>query len=87
MNRTFKTSRTPVTQYNRYAEWVRCHWCGHAHAEMIYSSIYCMRCKERFNLMAEEYRRQQRIHWTVQVRQPPIDAVDVTRTCPWTKWG
>ena len=28
MYRTFKTSRTPVTQYNRYAEWVRCHGCG-----------------------------------------------------------
>ena len=87
MNRTFKTSRTPVTQYNRYAEWVRCHWCGHTHAKMIYSSICCMRCKERYNLMVEEYRRQQRIHWMVQVRQPPIDAVDVTRICPWTKWG
>ena len=87
MNRTFKTSRTPVTQYNRYAEWIRCHWCGHTHAKMIYSSICCMHCKERYNLMVEEYRRQQRIHWTVQVRQPPIDAVDVTRVCPWTKWG
>ena len=37
--------------------------------------------------MEEKYRRQQRIHWMVQVRQPPIDAVDVTRICPWTKWG
>ena len=22
-----------------------------------------------------------------QPKQPPIDAVDVTRECPWTKWG
>ena len=79
MNRTFKTSRTPVTQYNRYAEWVRCHRCGHTHAKMIYLFV---RCKERYNLMVEEYRRQQHIHWTVQVRQPPIDAVDVTCVCP-----
>ena len=41
MNRTFKTSRTPVTQYNRYAEWIRCHWCGHTHAKIVYSAVCC----------------------------------------------
>ena len=87
MNRTFKTSRTPVTQYNRYAEWIRCHWCGHTHAKIVYSAVCCTRCKERYNNMVEAYRQQHRIHWTVHVTQPPIDAVDITRICPWTKWG
>ena len=87
MRRTFKTTRTPVTQSNRYAEWVRCHGCGHTHAKMTYSAICCMQCKARFNMIIEEYRRQQRVHWTVRLRHPPIDVVDVTRTCPWTKWG
>ena len=67
MCRTFKTSRTPVTQSNRYAEWVRCHGCGHTHAKMTYSSICCMHCKERYNSTIEEYRRQRRIHWTTRV--------------------
>ena len=87
MNRTFKTSRISVMQSNRYAEWVRCHWCGHTHATMTYSSICCMQCRERYNAIVEEYRRRQNIHWTVLVRQPPIDAIDITRNCPWTKWG
>ena len=87
MNRTFKTSRTPVTQHNRYAEWVRCHWCGHTHATMTYSSICCMHCRERYNIRVEDFRRRQRIPWTVQVRRPPIEAINVTRRCPWTKWG
>ena len=46
MYRTFKTSRVSVMQHNRYAEWVRCHWCGHTHATMTYSSICCMHCRE-----------------------------------------
>ena len=87
MNRTFKTSRTPVTQYNRCAEWIRCHWCGHTHAKTVHSAVCCTRCKERCNNMVEAYRQQHRIHWTVHVTQPPMDAVDITRVCPWTKWG
>ena len=27
------------------------------------------------------------MEWHVQPKQPPIDAVDVVRECPWTKWG
>ena len=87
MNRTFKTSRTPVTQHNSYAEWVRCHWCGHTHATMTYSSICCMNCRERYNTRVEDFRRRQRIPWTVQVRRPPIEAINIARRCPWTKWG
>ena len=87
MNRTFKTSRISVMQHNHYAEWVRCHWCGHTHATMTYSSICCMHFRERYNAIVEEFRRRQGIHWTVQVRRPPIEAIDITRNCPWTKWG
>ena len=87
MYRTFKTSRISVMQHNRYAEWVRCHWCGHTHAMMTYSSICCMQCKERYNARVEEFRLRRRIHWTIQVRQPPIEAIEITRNCPWTRWG
>ena len=27
------------------------------------------------------------MQWHQRPRQPPIDAVDVVRECPWTKWG
>ena len=35
--------------------------------------------------MLEEHRQQQHILDSAGT-QPPIDAVDVTRICPWTKW-
>ena len=74
-------------QSNRYANWVRCHWCGHTHATITYSGTCCLTCKERYIEIVDEYKRQRRMEWHQQPKQPPIDAVDVVRECPWTKWG
>ena len=87
MSRTFRTSRIPVMQQNRYAEWVRCNWCGVTHATMTYSSICCVRCKERYNNRVEDSRRRQQIPPSVHIRRPPMEAIAIARSCPWTKWG
>ena len=38
MWRTIKTMRIPFMQSNRYANWVRCPFCGHTHAMITYSA-------------------------------------------------
>ena len=87
MRRTMKTMRIPVMQSNKYANWVRCHWCGHTHATITYSATCCLTCKEKYIEIVDEYKHQRRMEWHQQPKQPPIDAVDVVRECPWTKWG
>ena len=39
------------------------------------------------NTMVTEHRCQRHRQGLAQPTQPPIDAVDVTRNCPWTRWG
>ena len=87
MWRTMKTMRIPVMQSNRCANWMRCHWCGHTHATITYSATCCLTCKEKYIEIVDEYKRQRHMQWHQQPKQPPIDAVDVVRDCPWTKWG
>ena len=52
-----------------------------------YPATCCLTCKARYNLIFDEYKHQRHQQWLVQTKQPPIDAVDVTRNCPWTRWG
>ena len=85
--RTIKTMRIPLMQSNRYANWARCPFSGHTHAMITYSATCCLRCKERYNEIFDVFKDQRHQQWLAQPKQPPIDAVDVTRNCPWTKWG
>ena len=87
MWRKLKTMRIPLMQSNRYAKWVRCPLCGHTHATIVYSATCCLTCKERHNEIVDKHKHQRHVQWLSQPKQPPIDAVDVTRECPWTKWG
>ena len=84
--RTSKTMRIPVVQSDRYVTWMRCHWCGHAHATITYFATCCFTCKEKSIEIVDEYKGQRRMEWH-QPKQPPIDAVDVVREYSWTKWG
>ena len=84
---TIKTMRIPLMQSNRYANWVRCPACGHTHANITYSATCCLKCKERHNEIVSKYKHERHVQRLSQPTQPPIDAVDVTRECPWTKWG
>ena len=74
-------------QSNRYANWVRCPACGHTHANITYSATCCLTCKERHNEIMDKHKHERHVKLLSQPKQPPIDAVDVTRECPWTKWG
>ena len=87
MWRTMKTMRIPLMQSNRYANWVRCPACGHTHATITYSATCCLRCKERHNEIVDKHKHDRHAQLLSQPKQPPIDAVDVTRDCPWTKRG
>ena len=75
----------PLFQSNRYANWVRCPLCGHTHATIAYSATCRLTSKERYNLMVSEFKCQRHQQLLTQPTQPPIDAVDVTRNCPWTR--
>ena len=87
MWRSMKTMKIPFMQSNRYANWVRCPFCGHTHATITYSATCCLKCKKRHDEIANRYKHERHVQMLSQPRQPPIDAVDVTRECPWTKWG
>ena len=87
MWRTMKTMRVPLMQSNRYANWVRCPACGHTHVTITYSATCCLRRKRRHNEIVDTYKHQKQLQSLAQPRQPPIDALNVTRECPWTKWG
>ena len=87
MWRTMRAMRVPLMQSNRYANWVRCPLCGHTHATTTYSATCCLGCKGRNNDMVNDFKCQSHQQWLSQQTQPPIDAVDVARNCPWTRWG
>ena len=87
MWRTKQTMCVPQMQSNNFANWVRCPFCGHTHATITYSATCCRSCKERFNTMVTQFKGQRHRQGLTQSTQPPIDAVDVTRNCPWTRWG
>ena len=87
MWRAMKTMRIPLMQSSRYANWVRCPACGHTHATITYSATCCLKCKERHNEIVDKHKHERHVQMLSQPRQPPIEAVDVTRECPWTKWG
>ena len=87
MWRTMRTMHVPLFQSNRYTNWVRCPLCGHTHATITYSATCCLTCKEKYNRMMNELKCQRHQQWLTQPTQPPMEAVDVTRNCPWTKWG
>ena len=87
MWRTIKTMRIPLMQSNHYANWVRCPACGHTHATTTYSATCWLKCKERHNEIVDKHKHERHVRMLSQPKQPPIDAVDVTKECPWTKWG
>ena len=84
--RTMKTMRIPVMQSNRYANWMRCHWCGHTHAMIAYSATCCLTSKEKYIEIVDEYKRQRHMEWHQQPKQPPIDAVDACGSVHGQNW-
>ena len=67
----------PLMQSNKCANWVRCPLCGHTHATITYSATCCLGCKERYNTMVNDFKRQRHQQRLTQPTQPPVDAVDV----------
>ena len=87
MLRTLNFRNILICQSNRYANW------GLDALNVIepmkhfaYSATCCLSCKDKYNRMAADMRYENWMQGVSQPRQPPIDAVDVTRQCPWTRW-